>query len=137
MAKTDFGTHSLSSHTVILTPGRHTQTFPISNLSLSNLIFISHPLSVSLSSMLANSLFINSLPSLRSFCFYLLFPFFCSLSLPLFSSPLSLHLLQKQQAVCLPWNEATNGKYANENSAAGLEWDTIYPKSWLSIMARD
>lgn len=34
-------------------------------------------------------------------------------------------------------NEATYGRYANEIIARGLEWDTIYPKSWLSIMAGD
>lgn len=34
-------------------------------------------------------------------------------------------------------NEATYGRYANEITARGLEWDTIYPKSWLSIMAGD
>lgn len=129
MAKTDFGTHSLSSHTVILTPGRHTQTFPISNLSLSNLIFIIHSLSVSLSSTLANSLFLNSLPSLRSFSFYLLFPFFV-LSLCLSFPLLSLCISYKgSRQYASPENEATHGKYANESSAAGLEWDTIYPKS--------
>lgn len=34
-------------------------------------------------------------------------------------------------------NEAMYGRYANEINARGLEWDTIYPKSWLSIMAGD
>lgn len=34
-------------------------------------------------------------------------------------------------------NEATYGRYANEIIARGLEWDTIYPKSWLSIMTGD
>lgn len=85
-------THSLSlSHTVILTAGRHTQTFPISNLSLSNLIFIILSLALSLSLLNASQLsFLNSLSSQPSF--YLLFPFLFSLSPSLFLSSLSASL---------------------------------------------
>lgn len=58
------------------------------------------------------------------------------LALPLFGSlPLSFCIIYKGS--CFLQNEATCGRYANEIIARGLEWDTIYPKSWLSIMAGD
>lgn len=63
-------------------------------------------------------------------------PFFLYLALTLFSSlPLSFCITYKGSRFLQ--NEATYGRYANEIIARGLEWDTIYPKSWLSIMAGD
>ncbi len=130
MARTDFGTHTHTqslSHTVILTPGRHTQTFPISNLSLSNLIFIILSLALSLSPQCQPTLFSKfSLLSALFLSPISLFVLSLSLSFPLLSLCISY---KGSRQYASPENEATNGKYANESSAAGLEWDTIYPKS--------
>lgn len=53
------------------------------------------------------------------------------------SAPCLLPFCITYKGSCFLQNEATYGRYANEIIARGLEWDTIYPKSWLSIMAGD
>lgn len=62
-------------------------------------------------------------------------PFSFSSLFSIFCTPLSFCITYKGSRFLQ--NEATYGRYANEITARGLEWDTIYPKSWLSIMAGD
>lgn len=130
MAKTDFGTHTHSlSHTQLssLLADIHKHSQFLISLSFSNLIFIILSFALSLSPQCQPTLFSKfSLLSALFLSPISLFVLSLSLSFPLLSLCISY---KGSRQYASPENEAMHGKYANESSAAGLEWDTIYPKS--------